>query len=81
MARLSGHRLGPRLRVIPVDRDRRATDGPVTPGGSVGHYTGHRRWRIELPGRLPHGLYMVVGDFSYPLGGFSSFAFGATNRP
>lgn len=75
----SGRRLGPRLQVVAVDRGRRATDGPLRPGGPVAHYTEHRRWRISLPRRLPQGLYMIAGDFSYPLGGFSSFAFGVTN--
>lgn len=73
-----GHRLGPRLQVIPLDRGRPATDGPVTPGGPVRHYIAHHRWRIQVPGRLPPDLYTIGADFFYPLGGFNSFAFGAS---
>lgn len=73
-----GRSLGRLLRVVPLDHGRRLVDGPVRPGGPVRRYTGHRSWRIELPRRLPRGLYMITGDFSYPLGGFSSFAFGVT---
>lgn len=75
-----GRPLGRLLRVVPLDHGRRLVDGPVRPGGPVRRYTGHRLWRVELPRRLPRRLYMIIGTFSYPLGGFSSFAFGATAR-
>ncbi len=71
MATRRGRSLGRDLRVVALDRGRRVPDAG---------YVGHRRWRIELPRRLPRGLYMITGEVSYPGGAFYDFAFGASSE-
>lgn len=71
MAARGGRSLGRELRVVALDHGR---------GVPEENYVGHRRWRIELPTRLPRGLYMIVGEVSYPDGAFQDFALGASSE-